>query len=99
MGMFDTVYVNCPNCNSEVGFQSKGEALPQCNSYSPSEASNAVLLDAEGAERCSCGQWIALQVDVNCKVFAIEEPLGARKDISLWFAPIGFDVRDAILSD
>lgn len=55
MGMFDSVWVNCPNCNKESEFQSKGgnycidnytlencpnDVLSDVNRHSPNECDN-----------------------------------------------------------
>lgn len=47
MGMFDSVYVNCPNCGEDIEFQSKaGECW--CRSYNQNKVPTIVAFDLEG---------------------------------------------------
>jgi hypothetical protein len=61
MGMFDSVYVECPKCQQPVEIQSKaGECF--CNSYKLDNAPNEILCDIMNEpEYCrSCGNWLVL---------------------------------------
>jgi hypothetical protein len=63
MGMFDSVYANCPTCEKPVEFQSKeGECF--CNVYTlgADDAPTAVLTDVlNDPHYCRhCGTWLAL---------------------------------------
>ncbi len=55
MGMFDSVFVTCPDCGSEIEFQSKGgecllrEYTDLCNI--PIDVANGL----NSIESCSCG--------------------------------------------
>ena len=51
MGMFDSVYVDCPNCEKLVELQTKqGECL--CKTYNLINAPPEVLLGVEGEHEC-----------------------------------------------
>ena len=102
MGLFDSVWVSCPACDAPGEFQSKGSEDRFLRSFAPDTAPNDVLVGAEGAQRCKCGQWIALQVDqtVEHEVFPIEQPDSAwyQEANDMWFVSSGFDVRQAVRS-
>lgn len=55
MGMFDSVFINCPNCDARLEFQSKaGDCI--LGSYSLDNAPEAVKADLIGDwEQCTCG--------------------------------------------
>lgn len=60
MGMFDRVYVDCPNCGNQVEFQSK---VGECNlaNFGIDDAPTHVLMDIMNSpERCQCGTWVAV---------------------------------------
>lgn len=60
MGLFDRVYVECPNCNRDVEFQSNAG---ECNleRYTLDTAPGEVLIDIMNSpERCQCGTWVAV---------------------------------------
>lgn len=64
MGMFDTVLVNCPNCDLEVGFQSKsGECILE--EYSLTDCPDDVLsnVNRHAPYECDCG--VSFEVDVD----------------------------------
>ena len=102
MGLFDSVWVSCPACGAPVEFQSKGSDDAYLRSFTPENAPKDVMLDAEGAHRCGCGQWVALEVNqtIVWKTYPIEEPSGAHKHATddIWFAPFDFDIRRAVRS-
>ena len=56
MGMFDTVWLNCPNCGSHDEIQTKSGAC-LLNNFSLHEAPMDVLSGVLGTEHCpSCGK-------------------------------------------
>lgn len=61
MGMFDSVYVDCPHCGAKVEFQSK-EWHCNLDSFSLSDAPVPVLYDIMNEpEHCErCDGWLAL---------------------------------------
>lgn len=61
MGMFDSVYADCPECGSAVEFQSK-EGECYLNNYTIETAPTEVLRDVINYPRyCrDCGNWMAL---------------------------------------
>lgn len=66
MGMYDTVIVKCPNCDNEIGFQSKsGDCL--LDVYKLNECPNDVLFDVNrhSPYKCDCGSYI--EVDIKNK--------------------------------
>ena len=56
MGMFDSVYVKCPNCGEDIEFQSKAVEC-QCKSYNQNKVPTIIAFDLEGdVEICDhCG--------------------------------------------
>lgn len=62
MGLFDSVWVNCPKCDHRVEFQSKAMPDPYCNSFTLADAPTEILTDIMNSpEFCqSCGEWFAL---------------------------------------
>lgn len=62
MGLFDSVYVPCPNCRKVVEFQTKADIFPEFNRYTlqdaPTPLAIAILNRPEFCE--SCNQWFAL---------------------------------------
>ena len=81
MGMFDSIYVQCPHCGASVEFQSKAWNC-DLDIYTLDDAPLAILIDVMNAPRhCFyCDQWIAL-IDT---AFPPEKPwrpnLEARKE-------------------
>lgn len=65
MGMFDSVYVSCPNCGVVVELQSKAGKC-ELKRYKMVEAPAQLLLDlADRNETCShCGKSFYLRVQV-----------------------------------
>jgi len=64
MGMFDSVYVKCPKCETENEFQSKsGDCL--CSNYTLENCPEDVLFDVNrhSPYRCECG--ILYEVDIE----------------------------------
>lgn len=61
MGMFDSLYADCPTCGEKIEFQSKAD---ECDlaSFTIDNALRLVLLDVlNDPERCrKCGNWAAL---------------------------------------
>lgn len=64
--MFDSVYVQCPNCGKEAEFQSKGGSCILA-SYTLFNAPADVLSDVNrhGPVECSCGVRFEIQVEVR----------------------------------
>jgi hypothetical protein len=62
MGMFDTVYFNCPKCNSTIGIQSKESGSPQLDTFDLESAPTAILNDVlNQPNKCKgCGEWVVL---------------------------------------
>ena len=56
MGMFDTVWVNCPKCNEENGFQSKSGDCILAN-YTLDDCPDDVLqnINRHSPMECDCG--------------------------------------------
>ena len=53
MGVYDSVFVKCPDCRTENEFQSKsGECI--LGSYTEDDAPAAVLLDVNRHSPCKC---------------------------------------------
>lgn len=53
MGMFDSIYVKCPNCGTSEEFQTKsGDCLLQC--YNLNNAPDDVLLDVNRHSPYTC---------------------------------------------
>ena len=62
MGMFDSVFVTCPQCGEEVEFQSKGGP---CEMQSIRDLSNVPIDIASRlgrAEWCDCGNVVNISV-------------------------------------
>lgn len=62
MGLFDSLYHNCPTCGARNEFQSKADIDPYMRSYTVESAPTHILVDVLNApEYCqSCGNWFAL---------------------------------------
>jgi hypothetical protein len=104
MGMFDSLYAQCPKCSHLVEFQSK-EGDCELANFVIADAPVDILLDVLNRPRCcrSCGQWVAL-VDVNAtstsdtppprpdvaavRVREPEDPIVQRKGDDRWW-PLG----------
>lgn len=55
MGMFDTLYVECPECGREQGIQTKAGMCTLAD-YTVENAPNTVIADMDGEWfSCSCG--------------------------------------------
>ena len=61
MGMFDSVFATCPNCGSEVEFQSKAGAC-DLKRYHSSSVPLVIANDLNGSsEKClDCGESVSL---------------------------------------
>lgn len=80
MGMFDSLYVNCPECGNELEFQSKsGECF--CSSYKKGSLTPQVAIGMDGdVVRCQfCNYRIKLICNIPIKVKIKLESLGKRK--------------------
>ena len=56
MGMYDTVYVNCPNCGEEHEFQSKGgECLLDCFTLENCPLDVLSNVNRHSPYLCDCG--------------------------------------------
>ena len=62
MGLFDSVYAECPRCRREVEFQSKADEEPYLNRYTPETAPTHILIDVlNDPHYChGCGAWFVL---------------------------------------
>ena len=62
MGLFDSVYANCPRCGRTNEFQSKADDCPYMNSYTVDDAPTHILIDVLNDPRycAGCGEWFAL---------------------------------------
>ena len=63
MGMFDSLYVECPECCTQVEFQSKsGECI--LARYTPDNIPLKILTDLDGQSRScpKCGRGVFLHV-------------------------------------
>lgn len=62
MGLFDSVYVDCPHCGSPVEFQTKADDAPYMRRYTLADAPDYMLRDIINDPRhCqSCDGWLAL---------------------------------------
>ena len=71
MGFYDSVWVNCPNCNEELEFQSKSG---ECNFsiYNLESAPNDVLanVNRHSSIKCDCGKLV--EVDIGKRVAVIK---------------------------
>jgi len=70
MGMFDSVWFNCPNCGERMEAQSKGGEC-YLNNYTPEAVPMDVALDAHIHEPCSCGKAYKIK-KVEPQVIALE---------------------------
>jgi hypothetical protein len=63
MGVFDTVIVNCPNCNKAIEFQSKGG---ECNmyEYTLEDCPDDVLsnINRHSPYICDCGKSLSVNI-------------------------------------
>ena len=66
MGMFDSVYVECPVCGKHVEFQSKAGAC-LCKSYKQDQVPTIIALDLDGdTEFCrNCGEEIIFYAPIS----------------------------------
>lgn len=61
MGMFDSVYVECPKCGKEVEFQSKAGDC-ELKRFHPDSVPPEVAVDLSGdSQQCECGTTITLE--------------------------------------
>lgn len=62
MGLFDSIYVDCPHCGKPVEFQSKADEAPYMERYTISNAPTHILTDVlNRPTHCkSCDGWLAL---------------------------------------
>lgn len=61
MGLFDSIYANCPTCKKPIEFQSK-EGACQMNNYPVAGAPAPVLFDVLNKPHycCNCDEWSCL---------------------------------------
>jgi hypothetical protein len=62
MGLFDSVYANCPHCGKPVEFQTKADEMPYMNVYTLEDAPDHLLRDVlNSPHHCqSCYGWLVL---------------------------------------
>ena len=66
MGMFDSLYVSCPECGDIVEFQSKAG---DCNliSYEKTNVPIAIAIDLDGkVVLCKCGKAVEISATTCC---------------------------------
>lgn len=71
MGMFDSVYVDCPKCGTDIEFQSKaGDCI--LGTYNLNNAPQEILEDIEGdVEEChKCGETVKILFEASTKAVA-----------------------------
>jgi predicted RNA-binding Zn-ribbon protein involved in translation (DUF1610 family) len=75
MGMFDSVWVNCPKCGSVIQFQSKAGECALID-YGLNDAPPRVLGSLDGdTETCpDCGSVIIIRVSVLAIPYVCREP-------------------------
>lgn len=66
MGMFDSVYVNCPRCNEIIEFQSKAWNC-RMEKFTLANAPPAILGDLKDAQTVcrKCGWTVVIRVKIN----------------------------------
>jgi len=65
MGMFDSVWIRCRECNEEVEFQSKAGPC-QLKDYGQDAVPTEIAKDLLGSSRrCSCGTIIFAEIAPN----------------------------------
>ena len=63
MGMYDTIWVNCPNCGEEIGFQSKsGDCV--LGNYTLIDAPDNVMANANRHSPLDCDCGAKLEIDI-----------------------------------
>jgi len=73
MGMYDSVYVDCPNCGIELEFQSKtGECLLREYEISEVPTKIALELDGETITCYNCNKTSKLKIKKKVKVMKIK---------------------------
>lgn len=62
MGLFDSVYVDCPGCGKPMEFQSKAMPDPYMRRFTLEDAPTEILHDIINSPRYheTCGTWVAL---------------------------------------
>lgn len=62
MGLFDSVYVECPHCGAPVELQSKADEAPYLNRYTTGDAPLHIMLDVMDAPaHCTkCDGWLCV---------------------------------------
>ena len=108
MGLFDSVYVDCPHCGKPVEFQTKADDCPYMQRYTLLTAPDHILRDVLNDPRhCqSCDGWLALldprfpltppprPNPVAVKVKTPENPLGHEQGMKWWPDGKPFTVND-----
>lgn len=71
MGLFDSLYIDCPHCGGKVELQSKADADPYLKRYTMENVPRHILEDVinDPVYHERCGNWLAL-VDKNYPPFA-----------------------------
>ncbi len=75
MGLFDSVYVDCPHCGSPVEIQSKADECPYMNRYTPETAPLHILHDVmnEPVHCLKCDGWLTL-TDPRAPLAPVDRP-------------------------
>lgn len=67
MGLFDSLYINCPKCNYPIEFQSKAEVWPSMNVYNEDDCPDIIKVDLDSQiEECRhCGSKVQASLTVK----------------------------------
>jgi len=75
MGMYDSIYANCPKCGEENEFQTKsGDCL--CSAYTLENCPKDALADANRHSpiKCSCGEFLIIETEKRA-VLIVKQPI------------------------
>lgn len=75
MGMYDSIWVNCPNCKKESEFQSKGGDCFLAN-YTLENCPNDVLKDSNrhSPNQCDCGTVFEIDIQLRKPILTQQSP-------------------------
>jgi hypothetical protein len=64
MGMFDSIYANCPNCGEENEFQTKGgECTLECYTLENCPLDALSNANRHSPYSCSCGASLSIDIE------------------------------------
>lgn len=80
MGMFDSVFANCPSCGTQMEFQSKADAC-LLRSYRVEEVPLNIAVDLNGEKLCCdmCGTAVTLRIPLSVPM-RIQMKVGTEGD-------------------